>query len=61
MSGLGSKMAAEPGQQDGSEARGGWAPSLWVPRDPVLPPLASPPSCCPCLTSLVFLLIVNHY
>ena len=27
MSGLGSKMAAEPGQQDGSEAMGGW--TLW--------------------------------
>jgi len=26
MSGLGSKMAAEPGQQDGSAARDGWAP-----------------------------------
>ena len=25
MSGLGSKIAAEPDQQDGSEARGGWA------------------------------------
>ena len=25
ISGPGSKMTAEPGQQDGSEARGGWA------------------------------------
>ena len=50
ISGLGSKMAAEPGQQDGSEASGGWPPRFrgGDPRHPVLP------SCSPGLTSLVF-------
>ena len=39
MSGLGSKMAAELGQQDGGEADGAWATRLRrVPWHPVLPP-----------------------
>ena len=37
MSGLGSKKAAQPGQQA----------NIFRDGDPVLPPLASPPSCCP--------------
>ena len=37
--GLGSKMAAERGQQDGNDARGGRIPSLWLrPWGPTLLP-----------------------
>ena len=70
MSGLGIKMAAEPGQQDGGEARGGGP----VPRAPPenqraqLPVTslqsaaqAPPPFCCPDLTSLVLKCSIDNY
>ena len=63
MSGLGDQMAEEPGLQDIGEPKGGRTRSLRTPntnRGPNRPwprcPLAAqapPPSCYPCLTSLL--------
>ena len=52
---LGSKMTAEPGQQDGGEAGGGRTGTIHVGTPPenqrAQPPMASLPSCCPDLAA----------
>ena len=63
MSDLGSKMAAEPGQQDGSEAMGGRTGTLGSPpaNQRAQPPLASLPSYCPGSVAILLLIETMHW